>query len=605
MPSSKGSSKSSKKKSNSMRQNKLEFPAKSLRDLLNPFGDTRRARHERQKVFRLLVRNRPRVVRKNNALTQEAVVAIPRPVPAVADVDEYLEELYELVYRSDSKTNPKLGEENDRGKVMPARDGGRLNTLSIKELQKIIVNLNKNRKRIVVSTGLAATEKTQIFNQLTTLELQMKTKRQTCEMFERAKQDLARSITHTDRVYKEKLKATQSEYYQTLFEGKTAHLTYYLGQEQQYWREEKNQHEELAASAERAQYDKLLLERIGKEVNLDEFRRRQISKEDYLMVLQSQLENFEVFIADTQAEVDSQVKTHARYLDKLKQHNFDGMMMSQDKTISELRKFFQGVNTSNSNIIHQLKSDVNRKRLRLDRLERDVFIALEENAKILIPLNHVNREVIKYEKLVEGAEKVRAEHQRLWIKAKKLEDHVLRLNWRRELAVDRVNKSKAQLDHLQNVYTQTTMEIARKAGLAELVHSKTHALLEEERAIYRLSHLIMEAFAGVEYKSKLHRDVQIQRFLEEQEEEIYQLRLQGMLLKRKYDRNREKILTLFQTKFLRSLQSTGFQIPTLEAHLANGLIFFQGIPEKHLLDIEKHPDLAELNHLNVLRVKDT
>ena len=129
------------------------------------------------------------------------------------------------------------------------------------------------------------------------------------------------------------------------------------------------------------------------------------------------------------------------FFDRIEIYDFSlGMMISQDKAISEMRKFFQGVNTANSNIIHQLKTEVNARRGRLDRLERDVFFALEENAKILIPLNLMDREVTKYEEMIEGAEKVRAEHQRLWVKVKKLEDHVLRLKWRRELAVDRVDK---------------------------------------------------------------------------------------------------------------------------------------------------------------------
>ena len=180
------------------------------------------------------------------------------------------------------------------------------------------------------------------------------------------------------------------------------------------------------------------------------------------------------------------------------------------------------------------------------------------------------------------------------------------------------------------------MEIARKAALAELIHNKTFALLEEELIVYNMSHLILQAFVEHDYQDTLLRDSQIKEFVEKQEQEIFRLKVDGMLLYRvrslppspphsvwmiffsivkfivdygiynfeniwkrdtlffnrqKYNRKRHALLNQFQTKFLRSLQSTGFQIPTLEAHLTKELVFFQGIPEQHLVDMEKQSDI--------------
>ena len=127
---------------------------------------------------------------------------------------------------------------------------------------------------------------------------------------------------------------------------------------------------------------------------------RQVAKEDYLMATQTQLENFDVFVTDTQNSVADQVRTFVRNLEQLKQRKNDEMLADQDKAIGQLRKFFQGVNVANSSIIHQLKNEVNNRRLRLDRIERDVLKALEENAKYLIPLQQMNLDVVMYEEIV-------------------------------------------------------------------------------------------------------------------------------------------------------------------------------------------------------------
>jgi hypothetical protein len=118
-----------KSKEDKLQKRKVEFPVSSIKDILNPFDDTRRAGHERQAVFRQMVKNQPTLLR-----TQANDILIGRPVPTVADTDEYLAESYQQVYHSDPKAKPEIGEENDKKKILPARDGGRLNKLSVKEV---------------------------------------------------------------------------------------------------------------------------------------------------------------------------------------------------------------------------------------------------------------------------------------------------------------------------------------------------------------------------------------------------------------------------------------------------------------------------------------
>ena len=138
MPSkSRESSKGKSKKGRRRKKAAPDFPVLNNRDLLNPFKDRARARYERQKVFRRLIKNHPLIVR-NEAPSDNrpSVFAIPRPVPAVADTDEYLVEVHNQVFHSDPTAKPNIGEENDTEKTIPARDGGRLNTLSVKEVRK-------------------------------------------------------------------------------------------------------------------------------------------------------------------------------------------------------------------------------------------------------------------------------------------------------------------------------------------------------------------------------------------------------------------------------------------------------------------------------------
>ena len=111
------------------------FPIASIREILNPFGDASRAKRARQKAYRSLVKNRPTIIRNADDDT-----LIPRPVPAVADTDEFLVEVHNQVFHAEN-FKPALGEENDKGKVMPGRDGGRLNTLSVKEVDNISVTV--------------------------------------------------------------------------------------------------------------------------------------------------------------------------------------------------------------------------------------------------------------------------------------------------------------------------------------------------------------------------------------------------------------------------------------------------------------------------------
>jgi phosphopantetheine adenylyltransferase len=53
-----------------------------------------------------------------------------------------------------------------------------------------------------------------------------------------------------------------------LFEGKTAHLSYYLEKKKRDWKQEKDQHEQILVDAERANHFKLLLKGIRREVDL-------------------------------------------------------------------------------------------------------------------------------------------------------------------------------------------------------------------------------------------------------------------------------------------------------------------------------------------------
>lgn len=100
---------------------------------MNPFGDAARAKRARQRVYRLLVKNRPSAIRSGQNDT-----LVPRPVPAVADTDEFLVDVHNHVFHAEN-FKPAVGDESDKGKHMPGRDGGRLNTLTVKEVAVIML----------------------------------------------------------------------------------------------------------------------------------------------------------------------------------------------------------------------------------------------------------------------------------------------------------------------------------------------------------------------------------------------------------------------------------------------------------------------------------
>ncbi|GAV08273.1 hypothetical protein RvY_17989 [Ramazzottius varieornatus] len=380
-----------------------------------------------------------------------------------------------------------------------------------------------------------------------------------------------------------------SENHEKVFAAKTAHLETYGQRFKEYWRREMEQRERLARDKEDSEYNRIMLQRIGKEIQLDVRGRRQVAKEDYLMATQTQLENFDVFVNDTQNRVSDQVKTFVRDLEVLKRKHNEQMLADQDKAIGQLRKFFQGVNVANSSIIHQLKNEVNDRRSRLDRIERDVLKALEENAKYLIPLQQMNSDVVMYEEIVKQAPAVQAAHRRLWARSKHLEEQVLRLTWNKELA------AKSELKELQTSYTDATFDIARKASLAQVLYRQQQVVMEEELAMYTISRFLLQAYSSAADAippSSISRQTSIRDFLERQEEEIAQLRIQGLLIKRKYEMNREKMDKIFTKKYMHGLSGVGLKIAPLETYLDNDMVYFHGESEEKLRDMEGQPAIA-------------
>lgn len=143
---------------------------------------------------------------------------------------------------------------------------------------------------------------------------------------------------------------------------------------------------------------------------------------------------------------------------------------------------------------------------------------------------------------------------------------------------------------MKKAYAVTVDEAARKAGLALLVHSRCCTLLKEKEVMYEITHSVMHDSVAHSEKNGENKQ-SIPEIFKKQAAEMEDLRKTGFIIKKvrnaevnqlgkasdffkayfllqKYERVRDHILSEFQKKFLRSLESTGFNFPTLESYFS-------------------------------------
>ncbi|OQV13027.1 hypothetical protein BV898_12685 [Hypsibius exemplaris] len=82
-------------------------------------------------------------------------------------------------------------------------------------------------------------------------------------------------------------------------------------------------------------------------------------------------DTFVNFVEDTRKETEDALKDHVINLDEMKNRQVNHMLEIQAKSLNNLRKLL-------SDMIVELKEQVDSRRAKLDRLERSIYHALEE-----------------------------------------------------------------------------------------------------------------------------------------------------------------------------------------------------------------------------------
>ncbi|XP_055336276.1 uncharacterized protein LOC129586836 isoform X2 [Paramacrobiotus metropolitanus] len=430
------------------------------------------------------------------------------------------------------------------------------------------IRIHKHKQKMAMAAGMAAQEKLFLQDQLNLVQAKAERMQQQCEALISETDELQSKMRNTTMVYKQKTKHAVSEFHSKAFESRTNHLARYLTNQEKLYQQEKRYVGVLNNQEEATQYTVHLLQRLGEDVKLQGMQNVQSAKEDFLNNLQAQADAFENFFTDTQSGAEAAIKRHYDHSDRQRLSTFSNMLQSQERAISEMRKYFQGVNLANSGVIIQLKNTLNNRRAKLDQVEKDVFKTLEEYARFVAPIQTNDVEIKHCETELNDAVSVRTEHKKTWKHSKNLEEVVRRLQWRKEVEIVKLQKAQKQHAEIEKAYILTLMEASRKAGVACLIHERTRNLLNEEAVKYEIAKLIMNAQSPLDQDVRKARDQRISEIFKYQTEEIEHLRKRGNDIQQKYEHNRGALQEAFQKMINKPLSSTGFQFPSMESHLA-------------------------------------
>ncbi|KAG5837230.1 dynein regulatory complex subunit 4-like [Anguilla anguilla] len=178
-------------------------------------------------------------------------------------------------------------------------------------------------------------------------------------------------------------------------------------------------------------------------------------------------------------ELDLRRKMEIHEIEERKNSQINTLMKNHEKAFSNIKIYYNKTTFNNLALINSLKEQLEEKKKKEDRLEKEMAEVLQQNKTLTEPLQKAKEEVIELQRQMANYKNDKASLAGAKARLKVAEKEIKDLKWEHEVLEQRFSKVQEERDELYQKFTKAILEVQQKSGFKNLLLEKKLSTLTE------------------------------------------------------------------------------------------------------------------------------
>ncbi|KAA0192653.1 Growth arrest-specific protein 8, partial [Fasciolopsis buskii] len=202
-------------------------------------------------------------------------------------------------------------------------------------------------------------------------------------------------------------------------------------------------------------------------------------REDFKRQLDEQRNVFMAKMQNLREELTLQKKNELHETEERKNTQINALMRNHEKAFSDIKNYYNDITLNNLALINTLKEQIEEKRKKEERLEKQANDLLAENKRLLEPLNKAREENAEMKRQMTNYEKDKTvlKHTKALLKTSEKERK--HTEWKFDILEERFKHIERERDELYEKFVSSIQEVQQKTGLKNLLLEKRLTALSE------------------------------------------------------------------------------------------------------------------------------
>ncbi|KAF8563967.1 hypothetical protein P879_09159, partial [Paragonimus westermani] len=203
------------------------------------------------------------------------------------------------------------------------------------------------------------------------------------------------------------------------------------------------------------------------------------ARENFLQQLEDQRKLYQKKLRELREEMDLQRKNELHETEERKNNQINNLMRNHEKAFANIKNYYNDITLNNLALINTLKEQLDEKRKKEERLEKQAADLVSENRRLTEPLHKALEENTEMKRQVANCEKdkiVLSQTKTLLRTCEKEKKHA---EWKFDILEERFKHVERERDELYEKFVSVIHEVQQKTGLKNMLLEKRLISLTE------------------------------------------------------------------------------------------------------------------------------
>lgn len=171
-------------------------------------------------------------------------------------------------------------------------------------------------------------------------------------------------------------------------------------------------------------------------------------------------------------ELELRRKTEIHEIEERKNSQINSLMKNHEKAFSDIKNYYNDITLNNLALINSLKEQVEEMRKKEERLEKQMTEVMNENRRLIEPLQKAKDEVHELQRQLANYEKDKASLTSTKARLRVQADELKKFEWEQEVLRQRFEQTQKERDELYNKFVKAIHEVQQKGNFKNLLLEK-------------------------------------------------------------------------------------------------------------------------------------